>query len=41
MNEQLSTVIKRADQAMYNSKAQGRNRISSLFVERPSNKNNP
>jgi len=40
MNEQLSTVIKRADQAMYNSKAQGRNRISSLFVERPSNKNN-
>jgi len=40
MNEQLSTVIKRADQAMYNSKAQGRNRISSLFVEPPSNKNN-
>jgi two-component system cell cycle response regulator len=40
MNEQLSTVIKRADQAMYNSKAQGRNRISSLFVEPPSNQNN-
>jgi len=39
-NEQLSTVIKRADQAMYNSKAQGRNRISSLFVEPPSNQNN-
>ncbi len=36
-NEQLSKVIKRADQAMYNSKAQGRNRISSLFVEPPSN----
>ena len=31
--EQLSTFIKRADQAMYNSKAKGRNRISSLFVE--------
>jgi two-component system cell cycle response regulator len=40
-NEQLSKVIKRADQAMYNSKAQGRNRISSLFVEPPSNQNNP
>lgn len=40
MNEPLSTVIKRADQAMYNSKAQGRNRISSLFVEPPSNQNN-
>lgn len=40
MNEQLSTVIKRADQAMYNSKAQGRNKISSLFVEPPSNQNN-
>ena len=39
-NEQLSTVIKRADQAMYNSKAQGRNRISSLFFEPPSNQNN-
>jgi two-component system cell cycle response regulator len=39
-NEQLSTFIKRADQAMYNSKAQGRNRISSLFVEPPSNQNN-
>jgi two-component system cell cycle response regulator len=39
-NEQLSAVIKRADQAMYNSKAQGRNRISSLFVEPPSNQNN-
>ena len=39
-NEQLSKVIKRADQAMYNSKAQGRNRISFLFVEPPSNQNN-
>jgi diguanylate cyclase (GGDEF)-like protein len=39
-NEQLSTFIKRADQAMYNSKAQGRNRISSLFVEPGSNQNN-
>ncbi|MGD9105247.1 MAG: diguanylate cyclase [Desulfobacterales bacterium] len=39
-NEQLSTFIKRADQAMYNSKAQGRNRISSLFVNPPSNQNN-
>ncbi len=40
-NEQLSTLIKRADQAMYNSKAQGRNRISSLFVDPPSHQNNP
>ena len=39
-NEQLSTFIKRADQAMYNSKARGRNRISSLFVEPGSNQNN-
>ena len=39
-NEQLSTLIKRADQAMYNSKAQGRNRISALFAEPPSNQNN-
>jgi two-component system, cell cycle response regulator len=39
-NEELSKVIKRADQAMYNSKAKGRNRISSLFVEPPSNQNN-
>lgn len=36
-NEQLSKFIKRADQAMYNSKALGRNRISSLFVKPPSN----
>jgi two-component system cell cycle response regulator len=39
-NEQLSTFIKRADQAMYNSKAKGRNRISSLFVEPASNQSN-
>ena len=39
-NEQLSTFIKRADQAMYNSKARGRNRISSLFVEPSSKQNN-
>jgi two-component system cell cycle response regulator len=39
-NEQLSTFIKRADQAMYSSKAKGRNRISSLFVEPASNQNN-
>ena len=39
-NEQLSTFIKRADQAMYNSKAKGRNRISSLFADPPSNQNN-
>jgi two-component system cell cycle response regulator len=38
--EQLSTFIKRADQAMYNSKARGRNRISSLFVEPASNQDN-
>jgi diguanylate cyclase (GGDEF)-like protein len=33
LKEKLSIFIKRADQAMYNSKAKGRNRISSLFVE--------
>jgi len=38
--EQLSTLVKRADQAMYNSKTKGRNRISSLFVEPASNQNN-
>ena len=38
--EQLSTFIKRADQAMYNSKAKGRNRISSLFVEPASDQDN-
>jgi diguanylate cyclase (GGDEF)-like protein len=38
--EQLSTLIKRADQAMYNSKAKGRNRISSLFVDPASNQDN-
>jgi two-component system, cell cycle response regulator len=40
-DEQLSTFIKRADQAMYKSKAHGRNRISALFVEPPSNNNHP
>ena len=38
--EQLSTLIKRADQAMYNSKTKGRNTISSLFVEPASNQDN-
>ena len=38
--EQRSTFIKRADQAMYNSKANGRNRISSLFVEPASDQDN-
>jgi diguanylate cyclase (GGDEF)-like protein len=39
-DEQLSTLIKRADEAMYHSKAKGRNTISSLFVEPDSNQGN-
>ena len=39
--ESLSEFIKRADQAMYNGKADGRNRISSLFIVEKSNNNNP
>ena len=34
--EQLATFIQRADQAMYNSKAKGRNAISFLLAENPS-----
>jgi len=39
--EKLSTFIKKADQAMYNAKADGGNRISSLFTVEKSNNNNP
>jgi diguanylate cyclase (GGDEF)-like protein len=39
--EKLSTFIQKADQAMYNAKADGRNRISSLFTVEKSNNNNP
>jgi len=38
--EKLSTFIQKADQAMYNAKADGRNRISSLFTVEKSNNNN-
>jgi diguanylate cyclase (GGDEF)-like protein len=38
--EQLSTFIQRADQAMYDAKAKGRNKISSLFAKAASNKDN-
>ena len=34
--EQLATVIQRADRAMYNSKAKGRNTISFLLAENAS-----
>ena len=40
-NEKLSTFIQKADQAMYNAKADGGNRISSLFTVEKSNNNNP
>ena len=39
--EKLSTFIKKADQAMYNAKADGGNRISSLLTVEKSNNNNP
>jgi diguanylate cyclase (GGDEF)-like protein len=39
--EKLSTFIQKADQAMYNAKADGGNRISSLFTVEKSNNNNP
>lgn len=39
--EKLSTFVQRADQAMYNAKADGRNKISSLFTVEKSNNNNP
>jgi diguanylate cyclase (GGDEF)-like protein len=38
--EQISTFIQRADQAMYDAKAKGRNRSSALFAEEASNKDN-
>jgi len=38
--EQLSAFIQRADQAMYDAKAKGRNKISALFAEAASNKDN-
>ena len=38
-NEELTTFIQRADQAMYLSKKQGRDRVTTLMVNAPSNEN--
>jgi diguanylate cyclase (GGDEF)-like protein len=39
--EELSTFIQRADRAMYRSKQKGRNMVSALYADAPSDKTSP